>query len=163
MNQGNLTCCVLQLGSWSCLKKSSMDTKRVLCTSSSTSDSSDKVGGGPRRLVSCRLRRSKVGALGGVGMCSGVSSLAQGSSMNSVIDGKGHMVPGLSVSLLCSNTAADGVTDNCVRAAEGSGAAAGTMAGRSAEAIGEVTLTWRWDNMKVIFFIIQEYNFSEIF
>lgn len=47
-----------------------------------------------------------IGALGGVGMRSGVPSLALGSSMNSVIDGKGRIVPGLSVSLRCSNTAA---------------------------------------------------------
>lgn len=47
-----------------------------------------------------------IGALGGVGMRSGVPSLALGSSKNSVIDGKGRIVPGLSVSLRCSNTAA---------------------------------------------------------
>lgn len=47
-----------------------------------------------------------MGALGGVGMRSGVPSLALGSSMNSVMDGKGRMVPGLSVSLRCSDTAA---------------------------------------------------------
>lgn len=49
-----------------------------------------------------------IGALGGVGMRSGVPSLALGSSMKSVIDGKGCIVPGLSVSLRCSNTAAAG-------------------------------------------------------
>lgn len=118
-----------------------MDTKRARSVSSSTSDSSGEVGGGLRRLVSRGLWRSKIGALGGVGMCSGVASLAQGSSMNSVIDGKGHMVPGLSVSLLCSNTPADGGTCNCAGAAEGTGAALGTMAGRGVEVIGDVILT----------------------
>lgn len=120
-----------------------MDTKRVFSVSSSTSDSSGEVGGGLRRLLSCGLRRSEIGALGGVGMRSGVPSLAQGSSMNSVIDGKGRMVPGLSVSLLCSNTAADVATGNCAGAAGGTGAAAaaGTMAERGAKVMGEVTLT----------------------
>lgn len=56
--------------------------------------------------MSWGLRRSVIGALGGVGMRSGVPSLALGSSMNSVIDGKGRIVPGLSVSRRCSNTAA---------------------------------------------------------
>lgn len=120
-----------------------MDTKRVFSVSSSTSDSSGEVRG-LRRLLSCGLRRSEIGALVGVGMRSGVPSLAQGSSMNSVIDGKGRMVPGLSVSLLCSNTAADVGTGNCAGAAGGTGAAAaaaaGTMAKRGAEVMGEVTL-----------------------
>lgn len=39
-------------------------------------------------------------------MRSGVPSLALGSSMNSVMEGKGRIVPGLSVSLRSSNTAA---------------------------------------------------------
>lgn len=121
-----------------------MDTKRVFSVSSSTSDSSGEAGGGLRRLLSCGLRRSEIGALGGVGMRSGVPSLAQGSSMNSVIDGNGRMVPGLSVSLLRSNTAADVGTGPCARAAGGTGAAAaaaGTTAERGAEVMGEVTLT----------------------
>lgn len=117
-----------------------MDTKRVFSVSSSTSDSSGEVGGGLRTLLSCGLRRSVIGALVGVGMSSGVPSLAQGSSMNSVIDGKGRMVPGLSVSLLCSNTGVG--TGNCAGAAGGTGAAAaGTMAGRGAEGMGKDTLT----------------------
>lgn len=71
-----------------------------------------------------------MGALGGVGMRSGVPSLAAlGSSMNSAIDGKGHMVPGLSVSLHCSNAAA---LVTCAGA--GSSAATGDV-------VGEVTLT----------------------
>lgn len=56
-----------------------------------------------------------IGALGGVGMRSGVPSLALGSSINSAIDGKGRIVPGLSVSPRCSSTAAAAaivVTDN---------------------------------------------------
>lgn len=57
-----------------------------------------------------------IGALGGVGMRSGVPSLALESSMNSVIDGKGCIVPGLSVSLRCSNTAAAAVTSICAGA-----------------------------------------------
>lgn len=57
-----------------------------------------------------------IGALGGVGMRSGVPSLALGSSMNSVMHGKGRIVPGLSASLRCSSTAA---------AAAGTGACAG--------------------------------------
>lgn len=61
-----------------------------------------------------------MGALGGVGMRSGVPRLALGSSMNSVIDGKGRIDPGLSVSLRCSSTAA-AVTGACA----GSGAATG--------------------------------------
>lgn len=68
-----------------------------------------------------------IGALGGVGMRSGVPSLALGSSMNSMIDGKGRIIPGLSVSLRCSNTAAAAVASNCV--------------GAGAEVVGEVTLT----------------------
>lgn len=80
--------------------------------SSSTSDSRGEVLGGLRRLVSCGLRRSLIGALGGVGMRSGVPSLALGSSINSVIDGKGRIVPGLSVSLRWSNAAA-AVTGAC--------------------------------------------------
>lgn len=60
-----------------------------------------------------------IGALGGVGMRSGVPSLALGSSKNSVIDGKGRIVPGLSVSLRCSNTASAAVTGN----SRGAGAA----------------------------------------
>lgn len=47
-----------------------------------------------------------MGALGGLGIRSGVPSLAQGSSMNSVMDGKGRITPGLSVSLRGSNAAA---------------------------------------------------------
>lgn len=62
-----------------------------------------------------------MGALGGVGMRSGVPSLALGSSMNSVIDGKGRIVPGLSVSLRCSDTAAAAIAGNCA----GAGAATG--------------------------------------
>lgn len=62
-----------------------------------------------------------IGALGGVGMRSGVPSLALGSSMNSVIDGKGRIVPGLSVSLRCSNTDAAAITGVCA----GDGAATG--------------------------------------
>lgn len=112
----------------------------MFSVSSSTSDSSGEVGGGLRRLFSCGLRKSETGALGGVGMRSGVASLAQGSSMNSVIDGKGHMVPGLSVSLLCSNTAADVGTGNWAGAAGGNGTAPGTMAESGAEVMGEVTL-----------------------
>lgn len=61
-----------------------------------------------------------IGALGGEGMRSGVPSLALGSSMNSVMDGKGRIVPGLSVSLRCSNTAAAAITGD-----GGAGAATG--------------------------------------
>lgn len=113
----------------------------MFSVSSSTSDSSGEAGGGLRMLLSSGLRRSEIGALGGVGMRSGVLSLAQGSSMNSVIDGNGRMVPGLPVSLLCSSTAADVGTGNCAGAAGGTGAAAGTKAKRGAEVMGEVTLT----------------------
>lgn len=91
--------------------------------------------------MSCGLWRSEIGALGGVGLRSGVPSLAQGSSMNSVMDGKGCMVPGLSVSLLCSNTAADVGTGNCAGVAGGTGRAAGAKTGRGAGVTGEVTLT----------------------
>lgn len=105
-----------------------------------------------------------IGALVGVGMSSGVPSLAQGSSMNSVIDGKGRMVPGLSVSLLCSNTGADVGTGNCAGAAGGTGAAAaGTMAGRGAEGMGKDTLTWRRDKMRTICSIILENYVPGIF
>ncbi len=98
-----------------------MDTKRVFSRSSSTSDSSGEVEGGLWTLVSRGLRRSAIGALGGVGMRSGVPSLALESSMNSVIDGKGRIVPGLLVSLCCSNTAAAAATADCA----GAGAATG--------------------------------------
>lgn len=59
-----------------------------------------------------------MGALGGLGIRSGVPSLAQGSSMNSVMDGKGRITPGLSVSLCGSNTAAAAAAagDNCTGA-----------------------------------------------
>lgn len=46
-----LTCFVLE-SDGSCLKNSSMDTKRVVSCSSSTSESSGEVEGGRRRLVS---------------------------------------------------------------------------------------------------------------
>lgn len=115
-----------------------MDTKRVFSCSSSTSDSRGEVLGGRMRLVSWGLRRSVIGALGGVGMRSGVPSLALGSSMNSVIDGNGRIVPGLSVSLCCSNTGA-AATDG---AWAGVGDATGD--GWGAELAGEVTLTWKW-------------------
>lgn len=123
-----------------------MDTKRVFSVSSSTSDSSGEVGGGLRRLLSCGFRRSEIGALGGVGMRSGVPSLAQGSSMNSVIDGNGRMVPGLSVSLLCSNSAAD----VGIGAGAAAAAAAATTAERGAEVIGELTLTCGGDKMTTV-------------
>lgn len=115
----------------------------MFSVSSSTSDSSGEGGGGLRRLLSCGLRRSEIGALGGVGTRSGVPSLAQGSSMNSVIDGKGRMAPGLSVSLLCSTTPADVGTGDCAGGAGNTGSAAGTMARRGVEVIGGVTLTCR--------------------
>lgn len=73
-----------------------------------------------------------MGAFGGVGMRSGVPSLALGSSMKSVIDGKGHIVPGLSASLCCSKTAA-AVTGAC--------AAAVTGDALGADVVGEVTST----------------------
>lgn len=60
-------------------------------------------------------------------MRSGVPSLALGSSMNSVMEGKGRIVPGLSVSLRSSNTAA---------AAAVTGAGAGVGSG-TATAIGD--------------------------
>lgn len=72
-----------------------------------------------------------IGALEGVGMGSWVTSLALGSSMNSVMDGKGRMDPGLSVSLRWSNTG-DGATAD-------TGAAAGD--GRDVVLMWEVTLT----------------------
>lgn len=63
-----------------------------------------------------------IGALGGVGMRSGVANLGSlGSSINSVMDGKGRMVPGLSASLRGSNTGAGAA----VGAGVGDGAAAG--------------------------------------
>lgn len=74
-----------------------------------------------------------MGALGGVGMRSGIPALALGSSMNSLIDGKGRMVSGLLVSLRCSNTAAAAVTVACAVAATGDG--------WGGEVVGEVTLT----------------------
>lgn len=54
-------------------------------------------------------------------MRSGVPSLALGSSMNSVMDGKGRIASGLSVSLRGSNTGAAAVTGDCA----GAGAATG--------------------------------------
>lgn len=76
-----------------------------------------------------------IGALGGVGMRSGGRSLALASSMKSVIDGKGRIDPGLSVSLRCSNTVA------AAAGTAAAGTAAGAGDGRGAEAGGEVTLT----------------------
>lgn len=138
-----LTCCALQIiGSLSCLRNSSMDTKRVFSSSSSTSDSSGEVQRGRRGLVSWGLRRSVIRALGGVGMRSGVPSLALGSSMNSVMEGKGRIVPGLSVSLRSSNTAAAAAVTGA-GAGVGSGTATAIGDGWGAELVGEVTWTWR--------------------
>ena len=142
-----LTCCALQIiGSLSCLKNSSMDTKRVFSSSSSTSDSSGEVQRSRRGLVSWGLRRSVVRALGGVGMRSGVPSLALGSSMNSVMEGKGRIVPGLSVSLRSSNTAAAAATAAVTGAGAGAGSGTATVIGDGwgAELVGEVTWTCRW-------------------
>lgn len=62
-------------------------------------------------------------------MRSGVPSLALGSSMNSVIAGKGCMVPGLSVSLRCSNTTGDAIISKCAGAEGGTGTVTGTTDG----------------------------------
>lgn len=52
------------------------------------------------------LRKSVRGALGGGGMGSAFANWASASSMNSTIEGKGRMTPGLLVSLWRSNTVA---------------------------------------------------------
>lgn len=84
------------------------------------------------------LRRSEIGALGGLGMRSGVVSLALGSSRNSVRDGKGRIVPGLSVSLRWSNTA-DAGAGTGADASGGDGTATGGVFG--SEEVGGVILT----------------------
>lgn len=78
-----------------------------------------------------------MGALGGVGMRSGVPSLALGSSTNSVMHGKGRIVPGLSASLRCSNITATAAGGTGVCAGDGS--ASGD--GRGTEVVGDITLT----------------------
>lgn len=83
-----------------------MDTRRVFSGSSSASDSSGEELGGLIRWASRGLKKSVMAALGGLGTRSGVPRLALGSSIKSVMDGKGRMVPGLSVSLSGSDTAA---------------------------------------------------------
>ena len=79
-----------------------------------------------------------IGALGGVGMRSGVPSLALalGSSMKSEMDGKGRTIPGLSGFLRCSNTAA-----TAAATITGAGAATATGGGLGAEEVGEITFT----------------------
>lgn len=80
-----------------------------------------------------------IGALGGEGIRSGLPSLAQLSSINSVIEGKGRMIPGLSVSLRCSNAAATAsvaMTGSC----PGAGAPAGH--GPGGDVVGGVTFTF---------------------
>lgn len=81
--------------------------------------------GGRRTLVLVSIRRSVMGALGGVGIRSGVLSLALASSMKSVIDGKGHIVSGLSVSRRCSNTNTDAAAVTVAAAGAGAGDATG--------------------------------------
>ena len=58
-------------------------------------------------------------------MRSGVPNLALGSSMKSVIDGKGRIVPGLLVSLRRSNTAAAAAAGKGDGDSEGNGVASG--------------------------------------
>lgn len=83
-----------------------------------------------------------MGALGGVGMRSGVPSLALGSSMNSVMDGNGRMLPGLSVSLYGSMaaaaTAAAAATDTT---GEATPAGDASWTGGGADVVGEVKHT----------------------
>lgn len=62
-------------------------------------------------------------------MRSGVPSLALGSSMNSVMEGKGRIVPGLSVSLRSSNTAAAAAAAAVTGAGAGAGSGTATVIG----------------------------------
>lgn len=90
--------------------------------SSSISDSSGDVQGGRNTFMSRGLSRSVIGALGGVGMRSGVPSLSAGSSMKTVMDGNGRIVPGLSLSLWGSKVAGDANTGACADAGAATGA-----------------------------------------
>lgn len=81
-----------------------MDTRRVFSLSSSTSDSSGEGLRCRKTWASGGIWRSMTGALGGVGMRSGV--LSSVGSMKSLMEGKGRDALQLSVSLCCSTTTA---------------------------------------------------------
>lgn len=76
-------------------------------------------------------------------MRSGVPSLALGSSIKSMIDGKGHIVPGLSMSLRCSNTGGSSAVAAAADANGDCGVAGGGDIG-GIKVGGEVTLTCKW-------------------